>query len=798
MQNLSFNWEKLQNVFYRSKTLTELKWSTGTMVGNFAISISFIAIQGNESIEIYNYLGELLGSLKLSLFHDIVKLEFDELTNNLIVVCSKSIKIVKNWSPLEIVTVQVSDEMTERIWDYKRRIVIFKGSQDVFQLNSQDKLEMLVANNEKFTILTKEHWHCNNEKVIILDTDHVFQIDLITTQISKLIKKSEWHRVSISSDGFIALYNAKFNKLQVFKEPERILLEHKIDGNPISIKWCGNDTIVCAFDDEIKLYGPQGSFVTFWYPDSIFSIRTEIDGLKIFTKKQILFVSRVQACTSNIFRIGSTEPGAMLLDSWNLLADHAPRAIENLKNFNLAKGVMDCIEASMEEFDPQLQKLLLNAASFGKSSLPHSTFNSETFVNACELLKLLNILHDLGIFITKRQYDVMGLNEVIEWLLISHKYYESIEICKLLNQKALYPKVFEHWASTKIKLSNDLEDNELLSAIQNQLRELPVNIRAPMSEVAESALSEGYFSLARSLALLDSDSEAKIITLIKLDDNSLALKESLKTESPEFVLSLLLELKKKLTASQLSKLLIMDMSEDQLYAYFQRHDHEFCFDFYRQSDRYVDLAYCLIEQGKGQNSLDSFLPQIKSLYSNVVNDPISKDKCNLIERVESLNKYQENLSGIFKIDFHGLTLDQTLSKLIGMQQEKYVKTLIKMFKINEKKYYFTAYKTFVELKKFEEVYQFATNKKSPIGLLPLYKKLRSKGYKKEAARYVSLIPDLSYEDRKKMLLDCDGYQQLITLSIKEKDVAGLKELYKAIPPNEPQLKNMITEAMNKL
>lgn len=169
-----------------------------------------------------------------------------------------------------------------------------------------------------------------------------------------------------------------------------------------------------------------------------------------------------------------------------------------------------------------------------------------------------------------------------------------------------------------------------------------------------------------------------------------------------------------------------------------------------------------------------------------------------LQRQEKLWIYQESLGKRFAISFTNMTLDQTLSKLIETGQDKQVKEIVKKFKISEKKLYHLKCKTLVEAKKFDELLQFAQSRKSPIGYMPFYTYLKSRGHMDKASPYVNMIPGLSYQEKKKLYVECRGFRDAIQLAGKEKDIPGLKEIYNIIPPNEPELKALANETMSRI
>lgn len=141
--------------------------------------------------------------------------------------------------------------------------------------------------------------------------------------------------------------------------------------SPIYIRWLSNNLIGLIFDDEIEIYSNDGLYVAFLYLDDTLSVHSEIDGLKVITTIEINLITQVKQSTAKIFRIGSAEPGAMLLDSWKLVSENPAKAIERLNHFNLRQAVNYCIDATRDEFDPNIQKILLNVVVFGKNTLPH-------------------------------------------------------------------------------------------------------------------------------------------------------------------------------------------------------------------------------------------------------------------------------------------------------------------------------------------------------------------------------------------------------------------------------------------
>lgn len=169
---------------------------------------------------------------------------------------------------------------------------------------------------------------------------------------------------------------------------------------PEQLVWCGMDSVLLYWDDMLLMVGPYGDPVRYLFDDPIILI-PECDGARILSNLNMEFLQRVPSSTESIFKIGSTEPAALLYDA----LDHFDRrsakvgnlcnnrtcyvindyyncqilgrksnvnlfqADENLRliRSSLPEAVEACVDAAGHEFDPLLQQTLLRAASYGQA-----------------------------------------------------------------------------------------------------------------------------------------------------------------------------------------------------------------------------------------------------------------------------------------------------------------------------------------------------------------------------------------------------------------------------------------------
>ena len=172
--------------------------------------------------------------------------------------------------------------------------------------------------------------------------------------------------VSVSPNGrFAALYTDDGKVWVVGSDFQNKYSEYvtKAKTPPTNLYWCGNDSVVLAWEDEIHMIGPNGAAAKYYY-DSQVHVVPDIDGVRIITNDSCEFLHKVPDATEEVFRIASEAPAAVLLDSIDLLEKKSPKADENIQRIkpSLPDAVETCIRAAGHEFDHTLQKQLLRAA----------------------------------------------------------------------------------------------------------------------------------------------------------------------------------------------------------------------------------------------------------------------------------------------------------------------------------------------------------------------------------------------------------------------------------------------------
>lgn len=101
----------------------------------------------------------------------------------------------------------------------------------------------------------------------------------------------------------------------------------------------------------------------------------------------------------------------------------------------MTAAVESCLQAATFEWDGNLQKQLLSAASFGKAYL--DDYNPDNFVETCLNLRILNNIHRHGYSLSIKQYQALTPGGVIDRLVARREYSLALSICNLLSYSPL-------------------------------------------------------------------------------------------------------------------------------------------------------------------------------------------------------------------------------------------------------------------------------------------------------------------------------------------------------------------------
>ncbi|XP_002734080.3 vacuolar protein sorting-associated protein 16 homolog, partial [Saccoglossus kowalevskii] len=269
----------------------------------------------------------------------------------------------------------------------------------------------------------------------------------------------------------------------------------KSPSKPQQLVWCGTGAIVAYWENLLLMVGPDKDWVKY-NMDSTVHLVPELDGLRIVGRYTHDFLQRVPNMVEDVFKIGSMAPGAMLYEASREFQKGSQKADEYIRMIKdkLQLAVEQCIVAAGAEYEPNTQRMLLRAASFGKCFL--SDMRPEPFFNMCQMLRVLNAVRDyrVGIPLTYSQLEHLRLAVLIDRLILRREWCLAIRICKYLKmaESEGESRILAHWACYKVQQTNR-DDEQIARAIQGKLGDTPgisyTEIAAKASECGRTELA---------------------------------------------------------------------------------------------------------------------------------------------------------------------------------------------------------------------------------------------------------------------------------------------------------------------
>nr|CAD2175219.1 unnamed protein product [Meloidogyne enterolobii] len=164
----------------------------------------------------------------------------------------------------------------------------------------------------------------------------------------------------------------------------------EFNGEIGQVLWCGKSSFAIEqkleSSNNLSIYSLEGTsgssqteimentFNSTFSFSSDARFNTDIDGIRVFTRRSTSLLLPIQDASKSVLGLGSNEPGALLYGS---------------------------------AVDSKLQKQLLKAASIGMRRCQRP-YDADKFVRICRLLRVLNALRLMGIPLTFTQLEELS------------------------------------------------------------------------------------------------------------------------------------------------------------------------------------------------------------------------------------------------------------------------------------------------------------------------------------------------------------------------------------------------------
>lgn len=579
-----------------------------------------------------------------------------------------------------------------------------------------------------------------------------------------VIEDGEVHRVGegigpvqkmvVSRDGKMLAAFTHDGRLLILSTQDfsRIIFEHECESAlpPEQLAWCGMDTVLLYWDEVLLMVGPLGEPINYYYDEPIFLI-SECDGVRILSNTSMEFLQRVPDSTEAIFRIGSTEPPALLIDALDHFDKRSAKADENLRELRRRKALPEAIEACVDaagyEFDISRQRTLLRAASYGQAFC--SNVPRDRFQEMCKTLRILNAVRspDVGIPLSIQQYKVLTAPVLISRLINANHHLLALRLSEYLglNQEL----VVMHWACSKITASLAIPDPALLDILLEKLK-LSKNIS--YAAVAEHADKSGRRKLAAMLIEHEPRSSKQVPLLLSIGEEDIALTKAIESGDTDLVYMVLFHIwHKRPYLEFLGTLHARPLAQDLLIAYAQCYKHDFLKQIFTTTGQSEEVAFVLWKESweLSKNPMASkgaplHTPRLKLIEDARKLFAESKEhnfESKAAEEHTKLLRFQHELEVKTKqAIFVDSSISDTIRTCIVIGNHKDALRVKTEFKVSEKRWYWLKVFALATIGDWDGLEKFSKEKRPPIGYKPFVEACIEHDEKNEALKY---IPKLS-------------------------------------------------------
>ncbi|KAF1346074.1 Vps16, N-terminal region-domain-containing protein [Delphinella strobiligena] len=610
---------------------------------------------------------------------------------------------------------------------------------------------------------------------VVLAIDSTIMIVDASEAQDRNLQNGPFRLLSVSPNGkFIALYTDSGKVWVISSDFENRLTEYdsRVKTPPKDLQWCGNNAVVLAWEDEIHLVGPNASASKHYY-DSFVHLSPDIDGIRIFTNDVCEFIQKVPDVSEEVFRLGSTSPASVLLDAVDQLEKKSPKADDNIQLIrpNLDEAVDTCVRAAGDEFSVHWQKQLLKAASYGKSVL--DLYNSDNFVDMCEVLRVLNATRffEVGLPLTYDQYMRLTPERLIQRLLNRREHLLALKISEHLNLPT--DRIYVHWARQKVRNSTADEEDICAEIVQRLQGKRGISFE----EIAQAAYEEGRGKLATELLEHEPRAGKQVPLLLEVEEDSLALDKAIESGDTDLVYHVLLHLKKKLPLATffrtingrpVATALVESSAYDQ--------DQDLLKDLFYQDDRRLDGSNLLLKEALAISESGLRSDKLKSASRTLEDSKEHSFQVKALDETQRLLKMQELYQRELSEEFVGLSVNDTIFKLIRLGNIKRSLKVQSEFKMSEKTYWWLKLRALVSRRDWRELEDISRTRKSPIGWEPFVNEILSAGNSKLASVFIPKCSGLSVEDRIELWMKCGLVVKAAEEALKAKNIDALEQL----------------------
>ncbi|EEB06556.2 HOPS complex subunit Vps16 [Schizosaccharomyces japonicus yFS275] len=649
----------------------------------------------------------------------------------------------------------------------RRKVLYHDDTQDFAQVklplwelmpsqSMDQQMDILLYNEGRFIVIDEQAY-----QTFGVDTDG----DIIALAVSP---NNHYVAAYTSTETVYAFSTGMYKQLVAHKLPDVLA-----SGSLRQLLWCGNDSIALIHYNLLTLVGPFGGSVPFLLEETPFAI-SELDGLRLISQSRTELVRKVPDSLFKLFRVGSTSPGAKLIEASQLLKQkniHGEALLLQLGK-QLEDAVKDCVDAAVDEHSVEWQNALLEAAYLGVENC--ANYDRQNYVQVCQDLRVLNALRkpDIAIYITACEYASIGLEAVTDKLAARGHYALAVHISRWM--KAPCDWVYLVWAQRYIKSSHEPEE-VMLDAIVNRLSSCEY---ISYESLARTAYEEGRIVLSTKLLSHEPLARHQVMLLLDMNAYEQALERAVETFDYNVILYVLLRVRRQVSIADFFRMLNKyPTAADVFKSYASVNERDKLHDYYYQDDDKKGIINLAMEDAFLQKEFNQKLTKLKVASKLCHDNKLFTVEGTCLDEQIRLYRLEEECENLYQEQFIGLTVSAFVFKLIEMNQEQRALKVKSEFQIPEKRFAWLKLRALLAIRDWVQLEQWAASlRKSPIGFKAFFYEIYAAGNKKEAAKYIPRCTEVSAEERAEMWMLVGDVKHASEEATKAKNTNLLKDM----------------------
>lgn len=287
--------------------------------------------------------------------------------------------------------------------------------------------------------------------------------------------------------------------------------------------------------------------------------------------------------------------------------------------------------------------------------------------------------YDVGLPLSYEQLLRLTPEKLIRRLVNRQEYMLALRIANYLRLPTDH--IYVHWASQKVRLGSEDEDTICRLIVEKLAGKRGVSFE----EIARAAHDEGRGRLATELLNHELRAGKQVPLLLNMEEDEIALDKAIESGDSDLIHFVLLHLKKKLPLASFFRVInTRHVATALVEASAHPDDVELLKDLYYQDDRRIDGAGIFVQEALKQPDLKTTCDKL-ALAANLVSD--SKEtafELKTLQEASSLLRIQEAFNRDLADSFTGLSVNETIFKLIKLGYMDRATRMQNQFKVPEK------------------------------------------------------------------------------------------------------------------